>query len=385
MKIVLIQFTGRGGLQLYTSQLANALSKTHDVFLLLAKHLRNEDYYKGRAKISCIFASPSHIKMLMLSFNPRIYYKIVKYIKDVNPDVIHAPCEFLWVALILPFVRQYPFVVTEHDPSFLKGTRMDIKLYIGFSRLFTRRMADAMIVHGERLKAILEGKGVPQNKIWVVPVGEFSFYTKWAREKVKESKSVLFFGSISEYKGIEYLIRAEPLITSRIPDAKIVIAGSGDFRKYKPLIQNKNNFEIHNKFIPDEEVAEFFQKSAVVVLPYIDGSQTGVIPIAYSFGKPVVATDVGSIAEVVDNGRTGFIVPPKNPEALAEAIVKLLKDDKLRQEMGENAYRKAKDELSWDNIAKKTSDIYKEAIKSREKHGGKETKVRRSGDKNDTT
>jgi glycosyltransferase involved in cell wall biosynthesis len=365
---MVIQFTGRGGLQLYVAQLANALSKTHDVFLLLAKHLRSKDYYKGEARIFCISAPPAHIKMLMLSFNPWTYYKIVKCIKAVNPDVIHAPCEFLWVALTLPFIRQYPFVITEHDPSFHKGTGIDIKLYLGFSRLFTRKMADAIIVHGERLKTILEDKGVPENRIWVIPHGEFSFYTKWAREKVKESKSVLFFGSISEYKGIEYLIKAEPLITSRIPDAKIVIAGSGDFRKYESLIKNRNNFEIHNRFIPDEEVAEFFQKSAVVVLPYTDGSQTGIVPIAYSFGKPVVITDVGSIAEVVDNGKTGFIVPPRNPEALAEAIIRLLKDDELRREMGKNAYKKTKDELSWENIAKKTIKVYEEAIKSREKH-----------------
>jgi glycosyltransferase involved in cell wall biosynthesis len=368
MKILLTQFTGRGGLQLYVAQLANALSKTQDVSVLLAKHLRNEDYYKGRTRIFYISIPPSHMKMLMASFNPWTYYKIVKCIKDVNPDVIHAPVEFLWGGLILPFVRQYPFVVTEHDPSVHKGTGVFTKFFIGFSRLFTRRMADAIIVHGERLKTVLEGKGVPGDRIWVIPHGEFSFYTKWAREKVQESKSVLFFGSISEYKGIEYLIEAEPLITSQVPDAKIVIAGSGDFTKYKPLIKNRDKFEIHNRFIPDEEVAEFFQKSAVVALPYTDGSQTGIIPIAYSFGKPAVVTDVGSIAEVVDNGKTGFIVPPRNPEALAKAIVKLLKDDKLRQEMGENARKKVGEELSWDNIAKKTIEVYEGAIRSREKH-----------------
>jgi glycosyltransferase involved in cell wall biosynthesis len=362
MKILLIQFAGRGGSQLYSSQLANALSESNDVTVLLAEHLMNEDYYIKKVKSVCVYAPPSHIKMLLLSLNPKTYYNIIKIIKKVNPDVIHATQEFLWVGVILPFINRYPFVITEHDPSFHKGAEIDLKLYIGFNRFFTRKIADAIIVHGKKLKKILIDNGVPENKIWVIPHGDFSFYAKWRKEEVGESKSVLFFGSISEYKGIEYLIKAEPLMTSNIPDLRIIIAGEGDFSKYAPLIKNKDNFEIHNRFIPNEQVAEFFQRASVVVLPYIDGSQTGIIPIAYSFKKPVVVTDVGSIPEVVDDGKTGYIVPPRNPGALAKVIVRLLKDDELRRKMGENAYKKMKEELSWDKIAENTVSIYNEVI-----------------------
>jgi glycosyltransferase involved in cell wall biosynthesis len=96
-----------------------------------------------------------------------------------------------------------------------------------------------------------------------------------------------------------------------------------------------------------------------------------VISSAYGFKKPVVATDVGSIPEIVDDGVTGFIVPPKNPEALAEAIIKLLKDEKLRKQMGENAYKKLKTDLSWDNIAEKTIEVYREAINEHKNNGRK--------------
>ena len=100
----------------------------------------------------------------------------------------------------------------------------------------------------------------------------------------------------------------------------------------------------------------------MVVLPYIEASQSGIIPIAYAFKKPVVVTNVGSIPEVVDDGITGFIVPPKDPDALASAITKLLRDDKLRKEMGESAYRKMEEELSWDKIADKTIEVYREMV-----------------------
>ena len=130
-------------------------------------------------------------------------------------------------------------------------------------------------------------------------------------------------------------------------------------------MQTKSTFEIYNKFISHEEVSELFQRASVVVLPYIDASQSGIVPIAYAFKKPVVVTNVGSIPEVVDDGKTGFIVPPRDSKALADAIIKLLKNDKLRKEMGEHAYKKMKEELSWDKIAKKTIEVYKEAIRDK--------------------
>jgi glycosyltransferase involved in cell wall biosynthesis len=175
---------------------------------------------------------------------------------------------------------------------------------------------------------------------------------------------------LAEYRTIslEYLIEAEPLITKEVPDAKIVIAGKGEnFKKYEDMMINRETFIVYNYRIPYKEGAELFQRCSVVVLPYIDASQSGVIPTAYGFKKPVVVTDVGSIPEIVDDGITGFIMPPKNPEAWAEVIVKLLKDEKLRREMGENAYKKLKRDLSWDKIAEKTIEVYKKAIEEDKK------------------
>jgi glycosyltransferase involved in cell wall biosynthesis len=138
-----------------------------------------------------------------------------------------------------------------------------------------------------------------------------------------------------------------------------------EFEKYKSLISNHDSFEIINKFIPDEEVAELFQKSCLVVLPYIDASQTGVIPIAYAFKKPVIATSVGGIPEVVDDGITGFLVPPRDYISLADKIIQLIKDDNLRKVMGENGYNKTKMELSWSEISLKTFDLYKDTIRQK--------------------
>ena len=94
------------------------------------------------------------------------------------------------------------------------------------------------------------------------------------------------------------------------------------------------------------------------MLPYVEGSQTGVVPIAYSFKKPVVVTNVGSFDEVVEDGKTGFIVPPRDPAAIADAVAKMLKDRQRRLQMGENAYRKMNEDLSWDTVVTDTVRIY---------------------------
>lgn len=162
-----------------------------------------------------------------------------------------------------------------------------------------------------------------------------------------------------DLRNVGYLIEAVPRIVSVIPDVKVVIAGSGDLSEYTSLLADQDHYEIHNRFIPDEEVAGFFQRAAFVVLPYVDASQSGIIPIAYAFKKPVVVTDVGSIPEVVDNGKTGIIVPPKDSGLLAEAIISLLQNPQLLDRMGQNAYDKMRGELSWDAIAREIIRAYR--------------------------
>lgn len=362
MRILFIQIENAGGIQLYTSRLVNALAKTQDVHFLLGDRLMNQEYYSQDIKLHFIYSPLSFIKMFFLSLNPLTYHKIIKIIKKVNPDIIHVANPFLWSSIALLFSKKYPIVVTEHDPVPHSGTPFIVSLYTRLSTWLLRKKMAAAIVHGENLKRVMVNIGVKAEKIHVIPHGEYSFYVKWAKKGIREEKSILFFGFIRDYKGLEYLIKAAPVIVSHVPDVRITIAGNGDFSKYAPLIAGKEYFEIHNRLIPDDEVAHFFQKASVVVLPYIDGSQSGIVPVAYSFGKPVVVTNVGSIPESVEDGHTGLIVSPKDPEALANAIIRLLEDDDLRKYMGNNALKKVQTDLSWDNIAQKTIEVYRKAV-----------------------
>jgi glycosyltransferase involved in cell wall biosynthesis len=251
-----------------------------------------------------------------------------------------------------------------HDVILHTGDKESSRIPL-FTHKIALKYANRIIVHGKKLKQeMIEEYNKLPGDIHVLPRGINSIYTRYVENPVEEAQNlILFFGRIWEYKGLRYLIEAEPLISKEVPEAKIVIAGRGeDFQRYQNMMVNKEKFIVYNKHIPNEMVVELFQKSSVVVLPYIDASQSGIVPLAYSFKKPVVVSNVGSLPEVVDHNETGYIVPPKDSKKLAAAIIDLLKNDEKRKKMGENAYQKAIGDLSWDKIAKKTVQIYKEVL-----------------------
>lgn len=353
-----------GGGNDYQIQLVNALCKKETVMLVIpANKLPSE--HLGAIDKKVDFHLLGKGKSLYHPASLLILKDFIKKMNKFKPDVIHSQVGGILDLLILPFLRKYPLVATFHDPKLHVGEPHYHRL--NFIMYWDRKYSNQIIVHGEKLKQqMIKEYNISNEKVHAIPIGEHEVapFKKYERKDIKEDGNlILFFGRIYAYKGLEYLIKAEPMITKEVPDAKIVIAGAGEkFKKYEEMMINRDNFIVHNYRIPYKEGAELFQRCSVVVLPYIDASQSGVIPTAYGFKKPVVVTDVGSIPEIVDDGVTGFIVPPRNPEVLAEAIVKLLKDEDLRKSMGENAYKKLKTDLSWDTIAEKTIEVYKKAI-----------------------
>jgi glycosyltransferase involved in cell wall biosynthesis len=356
MRVVLIAFTNIE----YTIELAEALSKLVDITLMMPKkHLRRFQSVMNPSVKLCAFYQP---RLRHLS-NFLFVYKMIKYIKLLNPDVIHIQRGHPWFNFALPFLKRYPVVTTIHDVILHTGD-VESRIIPSFTHKIAISYANQLIVHGKKLKSeMMRESNKSSDEINVLNRGINSIYTRYVEEPVEEDKhSILFFGRIFEYKGLRYLIEAEPLITKEIPDVKIVIAGRGeDFQRYNEMMVNKEKYSVYKKHIPNEMVAELFQKASVVVLPYIDASQSGVVPLAYAFKKPVVVTNVGSLPEVVDHGKTGYIVPPKDSKKIAEAVIDLLKDDKKRRRMGEYAYKKANEELSWEKIAMKTVEVYKKA------------------------
>ena len=228
---------------------------------------------------------------------------------------------------------------------------------------FAYRRAARVIAHNQPMREMIVDKcGIPSERIDVVPLIERGDPESQAGV-TEETGTVLCFGRIWPYKGLEYLIKAEPLITAAFPHARIVIAGRGeDFTRYRRMMIHTENFVVNNEFVSVEKRATLFRSASVVVLPYVEATQSGVIPIAYTYGKPVVATAVGGLVEQVEEGVTGFLVPPRDPRLLAERIVQLLGNEPLRRYLGRNGRRKLMTEWSAAVITQQTLEVYRRAI-----------------------
>ncbi|MFZ2498253.1 glycosyltransferase family 4 protein [Methanosarcina sp.] len=359
MKILQITLDMKGGIVHYTAQLSNALSKHGEVFVITPFGAEDKLFDKS---VNLIQLHTGNVlkNFFLNTFLINRFCLFLKTINLLNPDIIHIQFPHPWLCFFLPFLSKYKIVTTIHNVEPHIGSRSFDQ---NFAHNLHIKYSDALIVHGDLAKSELQNrlKESGLNKdIFVVPHGDYSFFTEISNNiNYVENNTVLFFGRIVEYKGLNYLIEAASQIVKEIPNLKVIIAGSGKIENIN-VIEKLPYFEIFNYYIENEDVGEFFQRSSVVVLPYIESTQTGIIPIAYAFKKPVVVTNVGSIPEVVEDGITGYIVPPRDSKSLANAIIKVLKDNKLRIQMGENAYTKMKEELSWDVIAEKTINVYKQ-------------------------
>jgi len=371
MKVLYLPF----GLPLdYTLQLANALSNYCEVSILLfntPQRKKEFDNLSVSSKVNLIWSDEVKFPLIH-PFNIKVFFNIIKKIKMKNYDIIHIQGFNLINFLIVIFSRlitNFRIVTTFHDIEFHQGYE---NICNRLTKFCLEKISDAIFVHGKKLKKILK-KRIEKDKIHAIPMPEHNTapMEKYINNlNLDEENTLLFFGWITYYKGIEYLIRASEIVKRIIPDLKVIIAGrvgkgkydAENFKKIKRMTKDKNYFELYPHYIPWDFAAELFMRSKIVILPYIECSQSGVVPVAYKFKKPVIATDVGALSEIVEDGKTGFIVPPRDVKSLANKIIKLLKNEKLRTKMGEEGFEKLKNDLSWDNVAKIAFKVYKKCI-----------------------
>ncbi|MGH7774565.1 MAG: glycosyltransferase family 4 protein [Candidatus Binatia bacterium] len=241
------------------------------------------------------------------------------------------------------------------------------------------RLVDKVIVHSRNnKKEMIRLFNLDANKICIVPHGSNDlFYAQRniskeaAREKLgilPEKKVLLFFGLIRRYKGLEHLVEAFKEVKTSIRNVTLLIVGQIHDADAKVLeyysrliaeLDKRDDVMSINEYIPFENVGCYFSASDVVVLPYIKTYQSGVLLSAYAAGRPVVVTDTGGLSEVVVDGKSGFVVPPQNTRALAQAIIRIIKNSNKLEEMSRYAKDLAETTYSWRSVALKTVDVYR--------------------------
>ena len=366
MRVTFINLWPKAGMLHYSTQLANALAEIEEIEItaVLARGTRTHLFSKAvRLEFVDVVTGKEAAQLLTAPFKTLKTPQFLKTIRRTKPDVIHVNSSHVWLIPTLPLLaKAYPVVATVHDVYPHPG--QDDTWRKRLERKVAMRWAHKIFVHGEKIKQQLLAAvpGRAPEDVHITPHGEYSFFTRWVSNVEREEATVLFFGRMREYKGLSYLIDAAPKVAERIPGLKILVAGEGDLGKDRGRLAKSALFEVRNEYIPDEMVSSYFQRASLVVLPYIEASQSGIIPIAYAFRLPVVATSVGCLSDVVEEGVTGTLVPPCDPDALAEATIDLLSSPEKRRVMGENAYKKLNAELGWDKIARRVYQVYEELI-----------------------
>jgi glycosyltransferase involved in cell wall biosynthesis len=201
------------------------------------------------------------------------------------------------------------------------------------------------------------------NKIIILPNGiELEkFQNIYSHNKNNHTKkTIIFVGTLRPVKGVKYLIKAMRIIHKKLPDTNLLIVGDGPDRdKLETLVQElnlQNCIHFAGK-VPNEKIPEYMTQADLFVLPSLSES-FGIVNIeAMASGLPIVTTNVGGLPEIVINGENGFVVEPKNPEAIAEKVILILNDENLKKKISENNQKKAKD-YSWDGVIKNLIAIY---------------------------
>jgi glycosyltransferase involved in cell wall biosynthesis len=226
---------------------------------------------------------------------------------------------------------------------------------------------------------LLKDFGVRERVVSVIPFGINNSVPQTAALTPRQAKqrlgigdgerTILFFGRIGPYKGLEFLVAAFQRIVAKNGDYRLIIVGRPKLggEKYLDEIQRKIKRELKPgrvvqriEFVPDEETEVYFKAADVLVLPYTEIFQSGVLFLGYSFGLPVIASDVGSLREAVVEGRTGLLCKPCDPVDLARAIETYFASDlykglsERRQEIRDYANRRN----SWDVVGELTRDVY---------------------------
>jgi D-inositol-3-phosphate glycosyltransferase len=318
----------------------------------------------------------------------KYYVRLIRYAATAKPRIFHIiwnnKFEFFDRTLLMLYYRMLGkrIVFTAHNVNAGKRDGNDSvlnRLTLGIQY----RLCDHIFVHTERMQRELQTDfPASASKVSIIPFGinntlpNTSLKTAEAKQKFglePRHKTLLFFGNIAPYKGLEYLITALAELVKEDPDYRLIIGGRPKgCDEYWAMIGEtiaRHGLEQHIiqriEYIPDEAVEQYFKASDVLVLPYTHIFQSGVLFLGYSFGLPVIASDVGSLKDDMIPGQTGWICRPVDARDLARALREYFASDVYRGL--ENRRRAIQDfageRYSWEKVARITRSVYESLIR----------------------
>lgn len=312
------------------------------------------------------------VEYILNSANPFNWMKVVKRVKKENPELLilqwvhpyFAPCYWFMTRKW----KKIPILYICHNA--LPHERFPLDRWL---TKVTLSQAKYIVAHSNSDAEILT-EMLPNAKIKVNPHPAYNFFKikdmkkEEGRELLglkQDAKVLLFFGLVREYKGLKHLLNAMPAIKQKYGDVKLLVAGDFGKAENKKLYMDMMNeldivdcVDVYDGHIPIPEVEKFFAACDMVVLPYESATQSGVIQVAYSFDKTVLATNVGGLPDVVQNMQTGYVVEPQNPRKIAEAVIDFYENN--REQTFENYIKEEAYRFSWDRMENTIKELISE-------------------------
>ena len=371
LKVVILEYFLPGST--YSLELCNKLGEKCDLTLIC----KDNFIPKGKASfdIKNVLHSSSNNAVSSLTRYLNDLKKISSVVKQIRPDifhlegVVHSEFEKVLIKRLKPYVGKIVF--TAHNILSHEAKKKEKEKLNNWYKLF-----DGIIVHNNGSKQMLSENSDYSSPICVMPHGAYGEYAGKAvhTESTSDKFTFLQFGLIREYKGVDILLNSVAKLSPEVrKKVKIIIAGKQnkqqylyDIEKEVENLQLSDCVELLIRRIEEEEIPDLFNNADCCLFPYKNIYGSGALLMAYTFGKPVIASDIPVFVEETDNGSTGLLFKSEDTQALANAITDfVMTTDAQRAEMINKVVFLRDNKYSWENSARTSLDFYLKLLNDR--------------------
>ncbi len=409
MKIAVVEFAARGGLIQYAFQLCRALADSGaGVVLITDRHYELAQLpHRFRVDTSLRLWDPKPAGRISLSRAARVarsarrivraaayqaaWVRTIAVLRRERPDIVQFgdfrfASDLVWLRLL----RALGFTLADicHNVlPFASGGSARVRasaLTRSAYRTIYRQFVRVFVHHESNRTAFLSAFDLPPERVVAIPHGNEEVFAEvrdpsCTAESLRrrlgltaDTPVVLLFGTLAGYKGCDALIEAFTAVVERVPNARLVIAGypapGFDLAGHRALAARLGLADVVTfvpGYIETPHTAAWMDLATVVALPYHTIFQSGAAMLAQTFGVPVVATRVGSMAESIRDGETGLIVPPGDRGGLAAALISILRDPELQKRMGDAGRRHARVDAAWAELSRIILTEYSNRVAAR--------------------
>jgi glycosyltransferase involved in cell wall biosynthesis len=356
----------KGGISHFTTLLVQHLRQDYEVDLITWKLQYPSFLYPVEPKdLDSKQVIKTDAKAILDFYDPFSWFRAAWRIRNYKPQKViltwvtpvQAPI-YIVIALLVKALSKSTITLLCHNA--LPHERKSYDLVLTKLMFLT---SDDFIVHSEEDRKFITSitKAKPVIKAFHPSYDEFNNGKSYDITALKERLGlkryvILFFGYIRPYKGLKYLIQAMPDIVTNNTSTSLLVVGefwNKDKPEYDSLVKSlglEKNVVFVDRYVPNEEIGQYFAVSDVLAAPYTSATQSGVIQMAYAFNKPVIGTAVGGLPEVIKNGTNGILIKPSSANAITDAILELTKGEKKFD-------FRSNDEFSWDLYCQRIEGI----------------------------